>query len=99
VQQRTRSIGVRRALGARRSDVLRELLIENLVVVGIGVVAGLIAAYGINLWLMRHYELLRLPVIYLPVGAALLVGLGQLAVLAPARRASRIPPIVATRAL
>lgn len=99
VQQRTRSIGVRRALGARRSDVLRELLIENLVVVGIGVMAGLIAAYGINLWLMRHYELLRLPVIYLPVGAALLVGLGQLAVLAPARRASRIPPIVATRAL
>lgn len=99
VQQRTRSIGVRRALGARRSDVLRELLIENLIVVGAGVVAGLIAAYGINLWLMRHYELLRLPVTYLPVGAVLLLALGQLAVFVPARRASRIPPIVATRAL
>ncbi len=99
VQQRTRSIGVRRALGAKRSDVLRELLIENLVVAAVGVVVGLIAACGINLWLMRHYELLRLPVVYLPLGAALLVALGQLAVLAPARRASRIPPIVATRAL
>lgn len=99
VQQRTRSIGVRRALGAQRSDVLRELLAENLIVVGVGVVIGLLAAYGINLWLMQHYELLRLPVLYLPVGAALLLALGQLAVLAPARRASNISPIVATRAL
>ncbi|MGH8124759.1 MAG: ABC transporter permease [Rhodanobacteraceae bacterium] len=99
VQQRTRSIGIRRALGAKRSDVLRELLIENLLVVGIGVIVGLIAAYGINLWLMRHYELLRLPWIYLPVGAVLLLALGQCAVLMPARRASRISPIVATRAI
>jgi len=99
VQQRTRSIGIRRALGARRRDVLRELLIENLLVVGIGVTVGLIAAYGTNLWLMRHYELLRLPVMYLPIGAILLLALGQLAVLAPARRASNIPPIVATRAV
>lgn len=99
VQQRTRSIGVRRALGARRSDILRELLIENAWVVGIGMVLGLAAAYGINLWLMRHYELLRLPWIYLPVGAALLLALGQLAAFTPALRASRIPPIVATRAI
>lgn len=99
VQQRIRNIGIRRALGARRSDVLRELLIENLVVVGAGVIVGLLAAYGINLWLMRHYELLRLPVLYLPIGAVLLLALGQLAVLAPARRASNIPPIAATRAL
>lgn len=99
VRQRTRSIGVRRALGAKRGDILRELLTENLIVVGVGVVVGLIAAYGINLWLMRHYELLRLPVLYLPYGALLLLMLGQLAVLAPAWRASRIPPIVATRSL
>lgn len=99
VQQRTRSIGVRRALGARRGDVLRELLIENLVVVGVGVAVGLLAAYGINLWLMQHYELLRLPIPYLPAGAVLMLALGQLAVLAPARRASNIPPIVATRAI
>lgn len=99
VQQRTRSIGIRRALGARRGDVLRELMIENLIVVGAGVAVGLAAAYGINLWLMQHYELLRLPVAYLPAGAVLLLALGQLAVLAPARRASNIPPIVATRAV
>ncbi|MGH9438755.1 MAG: ABC transporter permease, partial [Terriglobia bacterium] len=65
VQQRTRSIGIRRALGARRKDILRETLVENLLVVAAGVVLGLLAAYGINLWLMRHYELLRLPWTYL----------------------------------
>lgn len=99
VQQRTHSIGVKRALGARRSDILCELLVENLCVVGIGMIAGLIAAYGINLWLMAHYELLRLPWTYLPIGAVLLLVLGQLAALTPALRASRVPPIVATRAL
>lgn len=99
VQQRTRSIGIKRALGAGRSNVMRELLIENLLVVGAGVIVGLIAAYGINLWLMHHYELSRLPLTYLPFGALLLLVLGQLAVLMPARRAANIPPIVATRAI
>jgi putative ABC transport system permease protein len=99
VQQHTRSIGIRRALGARRRDILRELLMENVIVVGAGVVIGLIAAYGVNLWLMQHYELVRLPWTWLPIGAVLLLALGQLAVLVPARRASRTPPIVATRAV
>lgn len=97
VQQRTRQIGIRRALGARRRDILRHLQAENLLVVGLGVALGLIAAYAVNLWLMRHYELPRLPWTYLPVGAVLLLVLGQLAVLAPALRASRVPPVVATR--
>lgn len=99
VQQRTRSIGIRRALGARRKDILRELLVENALVVGLGMLLGLIAAYAINLWLMRHYELLRLPWIYLPVGAVLLLVLGQLAALTPALRASNVPPAVATRSV
>ena len=48
---------------------------------------------------MRHYELPRLPLWYLPVGALALWALGQLAVLAPALRASRVPPVVATRSV
>lgn len=98
VQQRTHSIGIRRALGARRCDILCEMLVENLVVVGIGVGAGLVAAYGVNLWMMRHFELTRLPWAYLPVGAALLIALGQLAAFHPALRASRVPPVAAIRA-
>lgn len=99
VQQRTRQIGIRRALGARRSHILRHLQLENLLVVGVGVALGLIAAFAINLWLMHHYELTRLPWQYLPLGAVLMLVLGQVAVFGPALRASRVPPVVATRSV
>jgi putative ABC transport system permease protein len=48
---------------------------------------------------MLHYELPRLPLFYLPVGALALWAIGQLAVLGPALRASRVPPVVATRSV
>lgn len=99
VQQRRRSIGIRRAIGATRADILRYFLGENFLIVTGGIVLGLLLAYGLNLWLMQHYELLRLPWIYLPMGAVSLWLLGQLSVLAPALRASRVPPVVATRSV
>ena len=54
-------------------------------------------AYALNLLLMTHYELPRLPLAYLPIGAIALWLLGQLAVLGPALRAAAVPPVVATR--
>ena len=60
---------------------------------------GMALAYGINLFLMLHNELLRLPAVYLPVGALLLWVIGQLAVLGPALRAAAVPPVVATRSV
>ena len=98
VQQRTRQIGVRRALGARRVDILRYFQTENFLLATAGIVLGCAAAIGINVWLMAHYAVPRLPVIYLPLGALLLWGLGQLAVLGPALRAARVAPTVAMRA-
>jgi putative ABC transport system permease protein len=98
VAQRRRQIGVRRALGARRVDILRYFQTENFLLVSIGIVLGMALAYGINLLLMQHYELPRLPVTYFPVGALLLWLLGQVAVLGPALRAAAVPPVVATRA-
>ena len=98
VQQRTRQIGVRRALGATRADILRYFLTENLLIVTGGIALGLLLAVLLNLTLMRHYELPRLPLYYLPVGALMLWLLGQLAVLGPARRAASVPPVVAMRA-
>ena len=56
------------------------------------------AAYGVNAWLMQHYELSRLPMYYLPIGAIGLWVLGQLSVLSPALRAMRVPPALATKA-
>lgn len=97
VQQRTRQIGIRRALGATRGDILRYFQLENLILTTAGITAGMGLAYAINQWLMSAYQVARLPAAILPAGAALLWGLGQLAVLGPARRASRIPPAIATR--
>lgn len=99
VRQRNKQIGIRRALGANRGAIFRAFQIENMLVVGAGAVLGMIAAYGINIWLMQHYALSRLPWSYLPVGLVLLLVLGQLAALAPTRRATRVPPIAATRAV
>jgi putative ABC transport system permease protein len=97
VQQRTRMIGTRRALGATQGQILRYFQTENLLLSSAGIALGMAGAYGINQLLMQHYELPRLPLRYLPVGAVVLWGLGQLAVLAPARRAAALPPVAALR--
>ena len=99
VQQRTKQIGVRRALGATRGQVLRYFQTENFLLATLGIVIGMIGAYGINQLLMSAYELPRLPALYLPIGALVLWGLGQLSVLGPARRAAAVPPAVATRSV
>ena len=99
VQQRTRMIGTRRALGATRAQVLRYFQTENLLLTSAGIAVGMLGAYAINQWLMTQYELPRLPLAYLPLGALMLWTLGQLAVLAPARRAAALPPAHAMRGL
>ena len=99
VQQRTRTIGIRRAIGATRTDILRYFQAENFLIVSGGVLLGMLLAVALNLLLMSRYELPRLPLWYLPAGALALWALGQLSVLAPALRASRVPPVVATRSV
>jgi len=99
VGQRRRSIGVRRALGATRGDILRYFQAENALIVGIGVVLGVVLGIAANLSLMTHYELPRMPLWLLGVGALLLWLLGQLAVFGPARRAAAVPPVEATRSV
>ena len=99
VAQRRRSIGVRRALGATRRNILNYFQTENFLLATIGIALGMVLTYGINLFLMLHYELPRLPAIYFPVGAIVLWLIGQLAVLGPAMRAAAVPPVVATRSV
>jgi len=95
VRRRRRQIGVRRALGATRGAILRYFMIENFVLTTLGVALGMGLAYGLSRLLMAYYELPRLPLWYFPVGAVALWLTGQLAVLVPAWRASRISPAVA----
>ena len=98
VGQRRKQIGVRRALGARKADIVHYFQVENLLIAGVGVVLGAVLAALLNLWLMAHYAMPRMPPAYLLVGVLAVLALGQLAVWAPARRASHVPPVVATRA-
>nr|WP_244667581.1 FtsX-like permease family protein [Xanthomonas sp. D-109] len=99
VQQRTKQIGIRRALGATCTQILRHFQLENFLLASAGIVLGMLLAYAANLYLMSAYELPRLPLWYLPIGALALWLLGQLAVLLPARRAAAVPPAVATRSV
>ena len=97
VQQRTRMIGTRRAMGATRGQIQRYFQLENFLLSSAGIVLGMGGAFGLSLVLMMSYEMPRLPLAYLPIGALALWALGQLAVLAPARRAAALPPVAALR--
>ena len=97
VQQRTRMIGTRRALGATEGQILRYFQLENLLLTSTGIAIGLAGAWALSQLLMQSYELPRLPWGYLPVGALVLWLLGQLAVWVPARRAARLSPVAALR--
>lgn len=97
VTRRIKQIGTRRALGARRFNILRYFQTENGLMVTMGIVLGTLLTYGFNLWLMREYNAERLPWFYLPIGALTVLVLGQIAVLGPATRAAKVSPAVATR--
>lgn len=99
VVQRRRQIGIRRALGATRGDIMQYFQTENFLLTAAGVLFGMALAFGINMYLMQHYEMARMPWYYLPGGAIALWLLGQLAVFGPARRAAHVPPVVATRSV
>jgi putative ABC transport system permease protein len=99
VGQRRRQIGIRRAVGATRLHILHYFQTENFLLSTAGVVLGMLLAFGINLYLMQHYQMDRMPWFYLPASAVVLWLLGQLAVLGPALRAASVPPVVATRSV
>lgn len=97
VRQRVKQIGTRRAVGARRRDIVNYFMLENWLVTTAGVTLGTVLAFGINYWLVSSFDLERLNAFYVPVGILLLWGLGLLAVAGPARKAASISPAVATR--
>jgi putative ABC transport system permease protein len=99
VVQRRKQIGVRRALGARRIDILRYFILENLLITSGGVFGGVLLGLQLNHLLVSRLEVARLPVAYLGAGALLLWMLGVIAAWGPAWRAARISPATATRSL
>jgi putative ABC transport system permease protein len=97
VGQRRKQIGVRRALGARKIDILHYFQLENLTIASGGAAIGILMALMLNFWLMRNFGMDRIPVPWVLVGVAAVLLLGQFAVFVPARRASNVPPVAATR--
>ena len=97
VTQRRKQIGVRRALGARRVDILRYFLTENFMITSAGVACGVLLALGLNQLLVSQLEMARLPPVYLLAGALVFWLLGVGAVYGPAWRAASISPATATR--
>ena len=100
VAQRRRQIGMRRALGARRIDILLYFQTENLLIAGCGCILGIALGLPLNAWLLMRVEgLTRMNPAYICAEALLVLGLCQLAVLWPALRAAAVAPAIATRAL
>ena len=96
VTERTREIGLRKAVGARRRDILLQFLIEAVVLSVVGGMIGIAIGGGSSLVLRRFIQTeVTLGSVMLAFGVA--AGVGIIAGLAPAVRASRLDPITALR--
>ena len=99
VTQRTKQIGTRRALGAKRRDIIKQFMFENWLITTAGAVLGAVLTVVVAYWLETSFSLPRLDWNYLPIGIIALWILSTLAVIEPARRAASVPPAVATRSV
>jgi putative ABC transport system permease protein len=97
VATRTKQIGTRRAVGARRADVVQYFLVENGLITSAGILFGCVLALAVGYYLSMQYALPRLDLYYLVGGVLVLWAIGQVAAWQPARRAAAVPPSVATR--
>jgi putative ABC transport system permease protein len=97
VTSRTKEIGTRRAIGARRADIVKMFLLENWLITTAGVAAGSITTLAFAVQLHTLLELPRMPIVFLAGSMVLVWAAGLLAALMPALRGSTVPPAVATR--
>jgi len=98
VTERTREIGIRKAIGARRSDILWQFLIESMMICGLGVLIGIVLAVALAKLVARFTPLpaaITLWVVFL--GLAFVVFIGVFFGIYPASKAARLNPIEALR--
>jgi putative ABC transport system permease protein len=99
VTERTREIGVRKAIGARRSDITWQFLLEAMTLTGAGGVMGILAGYTLSFLIRSFVPSLpsTVPGWSVAVGLVVSVSIGLFFGLWPAVKASRLDPIVALR--
>lgn len=99
VVERTREIGVRKAIGAKRRDVVFQVLVESATLSGLGALGGILLGQGLAVAIR---SMSPLPTAIAPgwmIAAALMgIGVGVVAGIYPASRAARLDPVVALRA-
>jgi len=96
VTERTREIGIRKAVGARQRDILLQFLVEAMVLAGSGGILGVLLG-GVIAALVDHFSPLPARVEAWSVGVSLTmaISVGLVAGLYPARRAATLPPVLA----
>jgi putative ABC transport system permease protein len=98
VMERTREIGVRKAIGARRRDIVVQVMIESATLSGVGASLGVLVGIGLT-WLVRSVSPLPAAVApqWVTLGVLLGVAVGMVAGVYPAARAARLDPVDALR--
>ena len=99
VTERTKEIGVRKALGARRRDIVRQFLFEAMTLTFMGGILGVVLAVGISQIIMLLVPSLpaSIPTWAVVSGLTVSIGVGLLFGVWPARKASRLDPIECLR--
>ncbi len=99
VTERTKEIGVRRAIGAKRGDIIKQFLLEAATLTGVGGLIGI--AFGVLISLLLNVLMpslpSRVPLGWVVVGFSVSVAIGLIAGIYPAFKASRLDPIEALR--
>ena len=98
VTERTREIGLRRSLGARKQHILLQFLTESAVLAAVGGLIGILSAYGIVLFVKKAFSFpMETPVSAVIISLCLATGVGLFFGIFPAMRAAKLDPIEALR--
>ncbi len=99
VTERTKEIGIRKSLGARRGDILNQFLVESAVLAALGGLMGVLIAYGFAVLIRTVTPVpMAMPMVSVVIGVGLSSVVGLFFGIYPARKASRLDPIEAMRA-
>jgi putative ABC transport system permease protein len=99
VTERTREVGIRKSLGARRKDILNQFLVESAILSGTGGLIGVVISWLLTVLVRNVTPLpMAMPITSVFIGVGLSVIVGLFFGIYPARQASKLDPIVALRA-